>query len=64
MDKTVRKVTDLNAQQEETYLYWQSRSDSERMNATWEFTLEMYRMKGLVQDGQRLQRHAVRIERA
>ena len=51
-------------QQEETYLYWQSVSDSERMNATWEFTLEMYRMKGLVKDAQGLQRSTVRIQRA
>ena len=64
MDKTVRKVTDLAEQQAEAYLYWQSRSDSERMNATWEFTLETYRMKGLVQDEQGLQRSLVRIQRA
>lgn len=64
MEKTIRKVTDLVAQQEETYLYWQSRSDSERMNATWEFTLDIYRMKGLVKDGQGLQRSIVRIQRA
>jgi hypothetical protein len=64
MDKSVRKVTDLAEQQAETYRYWQSRSDSERMNATWEFTLEMYRMKGLVQDAQGLQRTLVRIQRA
>ena len=64
MDKTIRKITDLVAQQEETYLYWQSVSDSERMNATWEFTLEMYRMKGLVKDAQGLQRSIVRIQRA
>jgi hypothetical protein len=64
MDKTVRIVTDLEEQQAETYRYWQSVSSSERMNATWEFTLEMYRMKGLVQDGQGLQRSVVRIQRA
>lgn len=64
MDKTVRKVTDLDEQQAETYRYWQSRSDSERMNATWDFTLEMYRMKGLIQDAQGLQRSLVRIQRA
>jgi hypothetical protein len=64
MDKSVRKVTDLAEQQAETYRYWQSRSDSERMNATWEFTLEMYRMKGLVQDAQGLQGTLVRIQRA
>jgi hypothetical protein len=64
MDKTIRKITDLVAQREETYLYWQSVSDSERMNATWEFSLEMYRMKGLVKDAQGLQRSIVRIQRA
>ncbi len=64
MDKSVRKVTDLDEQQAETYRYWQSVSDSERMNATWEFTLEMYRMKGLVKDAQGLQRSLVRIQRA
>ena len=64
MDKTVRKVTDLVEQQAETYRYWQSVSSSERMNATWEFTLEMYRMKGLAQDAQGLQRSVVRIQRA
>jgi hypothetical protein len=64
MDKTVRKVTDLAEQQAETYRYWQSRTSSERMNATWEFTLEIYRMKGLVKDAQGLQRSVVRIQRA
>jgi hypothetical protein len=63
MDKTVRIVTDLVEQQLETYRYWQSVSSSERMNATWEFTLEMYRMKGLVQDAQRLQRSVVHVQR-
>lgn len=36
MDKTVRKVTDLAEQHAETYRYWQSVSDSDRMNTTWE----------------------------
>ena len=64
MDKTVQKVSDLEEQRAATYRYWQSRSYSERINATWEFTLELYRMKGLVQDGQGLQRSVVRIQRA
>lgn len=62
MDKTVRKVTDLEEQDLETFRYWQSRTSSERMNATWELTLEIYRMKGLVKDGQRLQRSVVHIQ--
>ena len=64
MDKTVRKVTDLAEQQAETHRYWQSVPDSERMNATWEFTLETYRMKGLLRDAPGLQRSLVRIQRA
>ncbi len=64
MDKTVRKVTDFDEQERETLRYWQSRSSSERMNATWEFTLDIYRMKGLVKDGQRLQRSVVHIQRS
>ena len=64
MDKTVRKVTDLEEQERETLRYWRSRTSSERMNATWEFTLEIYRMKGLVKDGQRLQRSVVHIQRS
>ena len=63
MDKTVRKVTSFEEQEMETLRYWQSRSTSERMNATWDFTLEIYRMKGLVKDGQRLQRSVVHIQR-
>lgn len=64
MDKTVRKVGSLAEQQRETYSYWQSRSDAERMNATWQLTLELYRMKGVVPDEQGLQRSVVRIQRA
>lgn len=64
MDKTVRRVVSAAEQQAETYRYWQAVSDSERMNATWEFTLELYRMKGLLQDAQGLQRSLMRIQRA
>lgn len=63
MDKTVRKVSDVTEQQAETYRYWQSVSNSERMNATWQLTFDLYRQKGLAQDGQRLQRTIVSIQR-
>ena len=63
MDKTVRIVTDLVEQQAETYRYWQSVSNAERMRATWQFTFEIYRQKGLAHDGQRLQRTAVHLQR-
>jgi hypothetical protein len=64
VDKRVRKVDSLAEQQRETYRYWRSRSDAERMNATWELTLELYRMKGMGPDEQGLQRSVVRIQRA
>jgi hypothetical protein len=63
MDKTVRIVTDLDEQQAETYRYWQSVSDAERMDATWELSLQMYRLGGLVEDGQEFQRSVVRVQR-
>ena len=63
MDKTVRKITDLTEQQADTYRYWQSVSNSERMRATWQFSYEIYRQKGLAHDGQRLQRTVVHIQR-
>ena len=64
MDKSIRIVTDLIEQQAETYRYWQSVSNAERMRTTWEFTFQMYRQTGAVKDGQRLQRTAVHIQRA
>ena len=64
MDKTVRRVDSPTEQQRETYRYWQSRSDADRMNATWELTLELYHLKGLASDAQGLQRSVVRIQRA
>jgi hypothetical protein len=48
MDKTVRKVASAAEQQRETYRYWQGRSDAERMNTTWELSLERYDRKGLL----------------
>jgi len=42
MDKTIRRVTDLDQQQAETYRYWQSRSIGERLNAVWESSAAAY----------------------
>jgi len=63
MDKTVRRVDSLTEQQRETYRYWQSRSDADRMNATWELTLELYRLKGPASDAQGIQKSVVRVQR-
>ena len=64
MDKTVRKVSSIPDQQVQTYRYWQSVSDSERMNATWQITIEMYRLKGQPLNAEGLQRSVVSIQRA
>jgi len=42
MDKTIRKVTDVEEQQAETYRYWQSRSIGERLKAVCEATESAY----------------------
>jgi hypothetical protein len=42
MDKTIRKVTDLEEQQAETYRYWQSRSVAERLAAVCELSEAAY----------------------
>lgn len=42
MDKTIRRVTDLDEQQAETYRYWQSRPIGERLIAVCELTESAY----------------------
>jgi hypothetical protein len=42
MDKTIRRVTDIEEQQAETYRYWASRSIGERLKAVCETTEEAY----------------------
>jgi hypothetical protein len=42
MDKTIRRVTDLEKQEEETYRYWQSRSVGERLLAVCELSQTAY----------------------
>lgn len=42
MDKTIRRVTDLEEQDAETYRYWQSRSVGERLIAVCEVTEAAY----------------------
>jgi hypothetical protein len=36
MDKTLRRVSDLDEQQAETYRYWQSQSVGDRLTAVWD----------------------------
>jgi hypothetical protein len=67
MDKTVRIVTDLDEQQAETYRYWQSRSSSERFQATWELSRDLYReynrKRGIPEHVEGSARSLTRIER-
>jgi hypothetical protein len=50
MDKTLRRVTNLEEQQAETYRYWQSRPLGERLAAVWEVTAAAYAFKGIQYD--------------
>lgn len=63
MDKTLVRVANPEEQKADTYRYWQSVSSGERMRATWELSLRFYRLKGLANHGQRLQRTLVRTQR-
>jgi hypothetical protein len=45
MDKTIRKVTDLEEQQAQTYRYWQSRPVAERLAAVCELSESAYAFK-------------------
>jgi len=42
MDKTIRRITDLDEQQVETYRYWQSRPVGERLVAVCELSEAAY----------------------
>ena len=69
MDKTIRRVTDLEEQQRETYRYWQSRPLGERLVAVSEVSQAAYAFadafKGVsADDEQRLSRHSASIQRA
>lgn len=63
MDKTVRKFGSVEEMKDEEYRYWQSVPPSERIAATYDHSVEAYRMKGIAADGQRLKRTLVRFER-
>jgi hypothetical protein len=45
MDKTIRKVTDLEEQQAETYRYWASRPVAERLAAVCELSESAFAFK-------------------
>lgn len=63
MDKTVRKFESFQDAKNEEYLYWQSVPPAARIEATFQHSVDMYRMKGIEADGQGLKRTLVRFER-
>ncbi len=42
VDKTIRRVTDLEQQQADTYRYWQSLSIGARLSAVWDLSEAAY----------------------
>lgn len=63
IDRTIRRVTDLKAQQTEAYRYWQSRTAAERMKAIAEVVKEAYYAKGIDLDGRPSDKTLVRVVR-
>ena len=53
MDKTLRRVTDLDEQQSETYRYWQSQSIGARLIAVSELSQEAYAFAAALKEGHR-----------
>lgn len=69
MDKTIRKVTNPNEQQLETYRYWQSQSVGDRLSAVWDVSEAAYAFAAAFKgapchDDQGYERPLARIERA
>jgi hypothetical protein len=68
MDKTIRRVTDLELQEAENYLYWQSRPVGEKLVAVCELSEVAYSFaadfKGVpANDDEGLQGSAPRLQR-
>ena len=69
VDKTVRRVTDAEQQQAETYRYWQSLSVGERLSAVWDISAAAYGFAAAFKgtppnDARRPQRTITRVQRS
>jgi hypothetical protein len=67
-DKTIRRVTDPQQQQAETYRYWQSLSVGDRLSAVWDASEAAYAFaaafKGVpVNDAKGSERAITRLQR-
>lgn len=51
MDKTLRRVTDLQEQQDENYRYWQSQSVGDRLIAVCELSQAAYEFAAAFKKG-------------
>ena len=68
-DKRVRRVTDVEQQQLETYRYWQSLPIGDRLSAVWDVSEAAYSFAAAfngdpIDDAERSERLAARIQRA
>ena len=63
IDKTVRRVTDFKALQNETYQYWRSRTPAERMEAVAEIVRSAYLAKGIDLELRLMDKTLIRVER-
>ena len=69
LDKRVRRVTDPEQQQWETYRYWQSLPIGDRLSAVWEVSEAAYSFAAAFHgdpndDAERSERHLTRVQRA
>ena len=67
MNKTIRKFSGpdrFQQMKDEEYRYWQSVPAEVRIQTVYDFSVEVYKAKGILADGQQLKRTAVRSERA
>ena len=67
-DKTIRRITDPEEQQAETYRYWQSLSIGDRLSAVWDASEAAYAFaaafKGVpVDDAKGSERAITRLQR-
>jgi hypothetical protein len=67
--RSIRKVTDMEQQQAETYRYWHSLSIGDRLSAVWDVSEAAYSFaaafKGVrVNDAQGSERFTTRIQRS
>jgi len=61
MDKSIHKYIFVNEMKIAEHQYWQRMAGSQRLDAAWEISAELYQLKGETPDAQRIQKNLVRI---